>query len=58
MEPDGCCGCDVKDYPITETWTLALSHSPQGMTAGEKRRKWQKREGHVRGGKGWGGLAE
>lgn len=34
---------DVKDYPITETWTLALSHSPQG----------RERRGGGRDGEGW-----
>lgn len=52
MELDWCCGLDVKDYPITETWTLALSHSPQGTTDGEREREWEKK-GAVALGGGW-----
>lgn len=39
---------DVKDYPITETWALALSHSPQGTADGQKGREGEKMEGQYK----------
>lgn len=47
---------DVKDYPITETWALALSHSPQGPADGQKGREGEKMEGQYKmvGGVGGG----